>query len=236
VKSFLADRARGVAPIVLIMLVVSLAQSSISASLAYAALIHVLDHILPQHVTNDVILRFAPPVFETLRMGIVAAAAMLHLTMRKTALFRLLVATNALFTLSLLTQTIGLLEQLFGAAAVDGKALMSNVVLMIGSNILIFSLWYWIIDPPGVEQARHDDKWEFLFPQRGGPLPGYEGWEPHYIDYLFLAFMTSFAFSPTDTLPLTPRAKMLMLLQASISVITLVVIASGGVNILSGAK
>jgi uncharacterized membrane protein len=79
-------------------------------------------------------------------------------------------------------------------------------------------------------------RWEFLFPQRGGPLPHYENWEPHYVDYLFLAFMTSFAFSPTDTLPLTARAKMLMLLQASISVITLVVIASGGINIISGSK
>ena len=63
--------------------------------------------------------------------------------------------------------------------------------------------------------------WDFLFPQRGANLPHYESWPPRYTDYLYLAFTTSFAFSPTDTLPLTRRAKMLMLLQSAISIITL---------------
>ncbi len=60
-----------------------------------------------------------------------------------------------------------------------------------------------------MERTRHDARWEFLFPQRGGSLPHYENWQTHYVDYLFLALMTRFAFSPTDTLPLTSRAKML---------------------------
>jgi uncharacterized membrane protein len=114
---------------------------------------------------------------------------------------------------------------------------MSDVMLMVVANILIFSVWYWIIDPPGVEETRRDDEpWDLLFPQRGGSLPHYESWEPNYADYLFVAFTTSFAFSPTDTLPLTARAKMLMLLQASISVVTLTGIAGSAINILAGAK
>lgn len=56
-----------------------------------------------------------------------------------------------------------------------------------------------------------DEPWAFVFPQRGNALPNYEHWVPRYLDYLFLAFTTSFAFSPTDTLPLTRTAKMLML-------------------------
>jgi hypothetical protein len=192
--------------------------------------------LMPPKVTHEVLFRIAVPASQLLRIGLVAAAALLFLIGRKIAMFRLVIIANVLFTIGLLAQTSGLIEELFGAAAVDGEALMRNVVLMIISNILIFSLWYWIIDPPGVEGTRHDGRWDFLFPQRGGPLPHYQSWEPHYFDYLFLAFMTSFAFSPTDTLPLSVRAKLLMMLQASISVITLVVIASGGINILSGSK
>jgi len=236
IKSFVTKRGRGLAIILLIMLVVSLAQASISASLSYGTLIGIMQSLMSPGMTKEVLFRFAVPATEMVRIGAVAVAAILFLLRRQRAMFRLVIIANILFTIGLLAQTSGLIEELFGAGAIDAKALMRNVVLMIISNILIFSLWYWIIDPPGVEHQRHDAKWEFLFPQRGAPLPHYEGWEPHYVDYLFLAFMTSFAFSPTDTLPLSSRAKMLMLLQASISVITLVVIASGGINILSGSK
>jgi hypothetical protein len=235
-RSFFSDRGYGLAIIVLIMLAVSLAQASISASLSYGTLIGILHSLMSPVMTKEVLFRFAVPATEVLRISLTAAAAILFLMRRKLAMFRLVIAANSLFTVGLLAQTSGLIEELFGTGSIDAKELMGNVVLMIISNILIFSLWYWIIDPPGVEQTRHDDKWDFLFPQRGGALPHYHGWEPHYVDYLFLAFMTSFAFSPTDTLPLSSRAKMLMLLQASISVITLVVIASGGINILSGSK
>ena len=117
------------------------------------------------------------------------------------------------------------------------RTLLLDVGLMAVSNILIFSIWYWIIDPPGVEEiARADEPWDFLFPQRGSSLPHYESWVPRYADYLFVAFTTSFAFSPTDALPLTRRAKLLMLLQAAISVVTLTAIAGSAINILAGGK
>jgi uncharacterized membrane protein len=112
---------------------------------------------------------------------------------------------------------------------------MIGIVFMLITNILIFSIWYWLIDPPGVEENPRDDTpWDFLFPQRAGPLPHYEFWIPRYTDYIFLAFSTSFAFSPTDTLPLTRRAKLLMLLQSTISIITITAIAGGAINILAG--
>jgi uncharacterized membrane protein len=105
------------------------------------------------------------------------------------------------------------------------------------TNILIFSIWYWIIDPPGIDETKREDApWEFLFPQRGASLPHYESWVPRYTDYLYLAFTASFAFSPTDTLPLTRRAKLLMLLQSAISIITLTAIAGSAINILAGSN
>jgi hypothetical protein len=128
-------------------------------------------------------------------------------------------------------------DVLRGVVTQEAKALLGDVVLLAVSNVLIFSIWYWIIDPPGVDgSVRDDEPWDFLFPQRAQPIPNYENWVPRYTDYIFLAFTTSFAFSPTDALPLTRRAKLLMLLQASISIITLTAIASSAINIMVGGN
>jgi hypothetical protein len=226
-KSFLSVRGLGLGAVVLIMLAVSLAQASISYTLSFGALRKLMpDAMLPVLTT-----------LVTMRFGLVLVMAVLWTLNRKIALFRVIIASNAMFTLALLGHTSGLIAALFGSAAAGINALMSDVLLMVVSNILIFSVWYWIIDPPGVDDIPRDDEpWDFLFPQRGSSLPHYEAWVPRYADYLFVAFTTSFAFSPTDTLPLTTRAKMLMLLQASISIVTLTGIAGSAINILAGAK
>ena len=139
--------------------------------------------------------------------------------------------------LTLIGHTEALLDILVGVSPSAVNTLIVDVVPMALANILQFSIWYWIIDPPDVGEAEHaDEPSEFLFPQRGGGLPHYGSWVPRYGDYLFIAFTTSFAFSPTDALPLTRRAKMLMLLQATISVVTLTGIAGSAINILAGGK
>jgi hypothetical protein len=147
-------------------------------------------------------------------------------------------------SLTLLAHTGALIVVLFGRASEAVDALILDAVLSGARRIrarrpgrLIFSIWYWTIDPPGVDEiSRKDERWDFLFPQRGSALPKYDSWSPGYADYLFVAFTTSFAFSPTDTLPLTRRAKMLMLLQAAISIVTLIGIAGGAINTLAGSK
>jgi hypothetical protein len=208
----------------LIMFAVSLGQAGISYSVTFGALQSVLRSGM---VT----------VFLVLRFSVVAAMIVLWIMKRKRLLFRVIIVANALFTVALLSHTKALMATLFGQASEAIGALMLNVVLMVVSNILIFSVWFWIIDPPGVEEApRTDEPWDFLFPQRGSSLPHYESWIPRYPDYLYLAFTTSFAFSPTDTLPLTRRAKMLMLLQSAISVVTLTGIAGAAINILAGSR
>ncbi len=129
------------------------------------------------------------------------------------------------------------MEVLAGLSSRSAGTLITDVALIAVSNILIFSIWYWIIDPPGVVEVQPSTQpWAFLFPQRASVLPHFESWSPRYSDYLFLAFTTSFAFSPTDTLPLTRSAKMLMLLQSTISVVTLTGIAGSAINILAGGN
>jgi len=226
-NSFFRDRGPWLAAVVLIMFAISLTQAGISYTMTFGA----LGGILPKNLTP------IANLVVVVRFGLVAVLAVLWVLKRKQALFRLMIAANALFTLALFTYTSALFAVLFGAASEAVRALLFDVLLMAAANILIFSVWYWIVDPPGVEEIpRTEEAWDFLFPQRGGALPHYEKWTPRYVDYLFVAFTTSFAFSPTDTLPLTRRAKMLMMLQATISVVTLTGVAGSAINILAGGK
>lgn len=108
------------------------------------------------------------------------------------------------------------------------------------SNILVFASWYWRLDAggPHAREARgaHTDG-AFLFPQmtmiRQTKIDLHEqGWSPGFVDYLFLAFNTSTAFSPTDCPVLTRWAKILMMMQSLISLATVVLLAARAVNIL----
>ena len=71
---------------------------------------------------------------------------------------------------------------------------------------------------------------DWLFPQ--APDAGAPQWTPTYLDYLFLGYNTATAFSPTDAAPLTGRAKMLMMLESAISLLTLVIVAARAINVL----
>lgn len=176
-----------------------------------------------------------PTAWLVARAAAMAVAVLLWILNRKRNLFGAIVVMNVLLTIGLFMNLTALVDALLGISSQAIGALLVDVLLMAVTNILIFSIWFWVIDPPGVEETlRLDEPWDFLFPQRGSELPGYEDWLPRYTDYLYLAFTTSFAFSPTDTLPLTRRAKMLMLLQSTISIITLTGIAGAAINILAG--
>ena len=95
-------------------------------------------------------------------------------------------------------------------------------------NILVFAFWYWEIDGGG-PRRRHEAGHraaDFLFPQQ---VEGKSGkWAAGFFDYLFVAFTGATAFSPTDTYPLTRRAKALMMVEAILS-LTIVVILIGRV-------
>lgn len=107
------------------------------------------------------------------------------------------------------------------------------------SNILIFASWYWRLDaggPNARDRRKVHDEGSFLFPQMtldaSDPDSSANGWSPGFVDYLFLAFNTSTAFSPTDVPVLSRWAKLLMMLQASISLATIALLAARAVNIL----
>ena len=118
--------------------------------------------------------------------------------------------------------------------------LLRSAALLWLSNILIFASWYWRLDGGGPhERARtvgHSDG-AFLFPQMTMPpeakaAAGEKEWEPNFVDYLFLAFNTSTAFSPTDVPVLARWAKSIMMVQALISLLVIALLAGRAVNIL----
>ncbi|MCA9869908.1 MAG: hypothetical protein KDI03_13535 [Anaerolineae bacterium] len=225
-RDFYRIRSTSLAMVVLVLLAILLLQSEISYNTAYGALtgaIPALDRSeLP---AGGLVLRVL--------VGLLLIA--LWLLKAKGPLFKVIIVVNVLLTFGLFLNLVSLIAVLFDLTPKIVRELLIDVVLMAVSNILIFSIWYWIIDPPGVEEdPRDNEPWEFLFPQRSGNLPHYELWMPRYSDYLFLAFTTSFAFSPTDTLPLTRRAKMAMLLQSTVSLVTLTGIAGSAINMLAG--
>ncbi|MEP7304033.1 MAG: hypothetical protein ABJA98_00815 [Acidobacteriota bacterium] len=120
------------------------------------------------------------------------------------------------------------------------SALLLSAASLWLTNILVFALWYWRLDaggPYGRDSRLRHAEGAFLFPQMTIP-PGPDddgsklGWSPHFVDYLFLAFNTSTAFSPTDTPALARWAKAMMMLQSMISLTVLAILAARAVNML----
>ena len=169
-----------------------------------------------------------------LRIGSVLAVILFWRLDRIKNLFQAIFITNSMLTLGLVASTARMIGVLFeNIKHLNANPLLTDVILMSVMNVLTFSIWYWLIDPPGIDETQPTSApWEFLFPQRGNIIPGYECWNPRYTDYLHLAFTNSVAFSPTDTLPLSRRAKMLMAFQAMISLISLTVIVGSAINML----
>ena len=225
---FIRNRSASLSMVVLVLFIIGFLQGSISYSISFGK----LDNIL--HWMNQGVL---PVLAFFVRGSLLLMVLVLWIMNRKQLLFKVIILTNAIFTLGLLLNMISLLDILRGIVYQKVESLLVDVILLAIANILLFSIWYWILDPPGVDgSVRDDEPWDFLFPQRAQAIPNYENWVPRYTDYIYLAFTTSFAFSPTDTLPLTRRAKLFMLLQSTISIITLTAIAGAAINILAGGS
>jgi uncharacterized membrane protein len=119
----------------------------------------------------------------------------------------------------------------------SAPTLLRDAALLWIINVATFAVWYWEIDSGGLAQ-RHQEKHhseDFLFPQLNLANKAAHTWSPGFLDYLFLAFNTSTAFSPTDTAVLSRRAKVLMMVQALLSLVILAVLVSRAINALAAA-
>ena len=116
--------------------------------------------------------------------------------------------------------------------SLEGKTLLISGVLLWASNILTFALWYWETDGGGPHHrhATRCGSTDFAFPQKVLGGDDLADWMPEFVDYMFLAFNTNTAFSPTDTMVLGRRVKMMMMYQSILSLITVVVLVARAIN------
>jgi len=127
-----------------------------------------------------------------------------------------------------------LLYELLQGRVQNGRELIVSSLAIWLTNVIVFGLWYWELDRGGPyhrHQRSHREP-DFLFPQMSTPGAGRPSWAPSFVDYLYVSLTNATAFSPTDTMPLTIRAKSLMGLQAIASLLTVAVVAARAVNIL----
>jgi hypothetical protein len=124
----------------------------------------------------------------------------------------------------------------------NGHELLRSAAVLWATNVLVFATGYWRLDAGGPnerERRTAHTQGAFLFPQMAlsasgadRTMPNLATWRPGFVDYLFLAFSTSTAFSPTDVPVLSPWAKIAMMVQATISFITVLLLVGRVVNIL----
>jgi uncharacterized membrane protein len=115
---------------------------------------------------------------------------------------------------------------------VSGTELLTSAIPIFITNIIVFGLWYWEIDSPGLTRSRwsRTDK-DFQFIQQD-MKQDFPQWRPEFLDYLYVSLTNAVNFAPADTRPITHTAKMLMGIQSLISVFTLALLIARSVNIL----
>jgi uncharacterized membrane protein len=153
-----------------------------------------------------------------------------HTARRRTAIaLTAFVSVANIYSLAALTHAL-----LHNKVPSNGHELIISGMLIWLTNFLIFALWYWELDRggPGRRAAGHDGPPDFLFPQMNDDAVQPRYWRPQFFDYLYVSLTNAAAFSPTDTLPLTLKAKGIMGMQSIVSLVTIGLIVSRAVNIL----
>jgi hypothetical protein len=129
---------------------------------------------------------------------------------------------------------IWLVHLLVNGAQTQASELLRAGIHMWCLNVLVFALWFWELDSGGPRarfDARPGDR-DFMFPQQLQPEPDWSTWRPAFLDYLYLSFTNATAFSPTDAMPFSRWAKMLMLVESAASLLLAIMVVARAVNIL----
>jgi uncharacterized membrane protein len=192
-----------------------------------------LQVVLPDRVIQGLGPRWLIPVLETILLAALLVTNPHRQDREESALRWLSLGLIAVITAANLVALAELIRALLAHSPTEGRALVFASVPIWLTNVIVFGLWYWELDRGGVTarlQPTHREP-DFLFPQM--TVPGSSpDWSPQFLDYLYTSFTNATAFSPTDTMPLTPWAKLLMMLQSLASLLTVALVISRAVNIL----
>jgi uncharacterized membrane protein len=173
------------------------------------------------------------PTVELLLLVVLLAADPGSVLKRRRRARRVLIALVAVLVVGALWETAFLVYHLItGAKVTDdpGQLLAAGALVWLGNN-LSFALLYWLIDSGGpIARSRQPTPVDFAFTQQMSPELAPPGWRPVFLDYLHLGFTNATAFSPTDVMPLTHRAKYTMLVQSTVSLALFGLIVARAVN------
>ncbi len=139
-----------------------------------------------------------------------------------------------LMMLSNTASALKLIDSIVSRSVTDAGSLLLSGGSIWLTNVVVFALWYWELDRGGPgkrAQATHLYP-DFIFPQMSDPLYAPKSWRPNFFDYLYTSFTNASAFSPTDVMPLTRWAKVLMLLQSMTALLMVGLVIARAVNIL----
>jgi hypothetical protein len=194
-----------------------------------------LDISLPNKVTIGPI--WLMPAFEAMALlGLVIASPhprIRHSILRRRLSIALIALVSIVNIVSLYLLCRDLLHHDVGTPAEGKRLVLAGFVLWV-TNVLLFGLWYWQLDRGGplARAVNPDTLPDFLFVQMTDAKHSPPGWTPKLVDYLYLSFTNATAFSPTDTMPLTPIAKVLMSAQSLTALVTVGLVFARAINIL----
>jgi hypothetical protein len=179
--------------------------------------------------------RLLLPVLEVITLVALVAADPDRMERRVPALRRLsLLLVGLLSFANIASGTALVVDLLTGHGSDAPTTLLRDGAVVYLTNVLVFGLWYWELDRGGPVARAHGlrQQPDFLFPQmQATDLVGPD-WEPRFLDYLYLSFTNVTAFSPTDTLPLSRWAKMLMAVQSGLALLLVALVFARAVNVL----
>lgn len=149
------------------------------------------------------------------------------------ARFTGLVLTSVM-TLSNTISAVKLIDAMISGEITYAPDLLRSAGSIWLTNVVVFALWYWELDRggPGKRAEARKPFPDFMFPQMSDPDFSPAGWHPTFFDYLYTSFTNASAFSPTDVMPLTRWAKMLMLIQSITALLIVGLVIARAVNIL----
>jgi hypothetical protein len=212
-------------PLVVNLLIITIVEQVLDSVLNFGTT--QFDRLLPEQLADD--------AWHAVLWLQVALAFVLYLTGLTGTVRRVVLGIMIVFTIGLVLNVTDLALPSPRHVETRGSGLLFDGLLMWLNNVLLFTVWYWLLDGGG-HMRRLENRWEprdFLFPPQAAALPDYPCWHPLYVDYLFLAFTTGTAFGPTDTQTLSRRAKLLQMCQSMISLVVVTVIVARAINNLS---
>ena len=206
----------------------------IAVSILYSLLAQALDELISSPFASSLIIRL---ISLTLSGTLVILIVVAWLAKKPRFSFVILIFFNSVVTVYLLSGVfllVGSLTKLHGTEA--GLILLRDAAVVWVINVLIFAIWFWILDGGGPSRRGKDvpsiEK-DFLFFQEESSFPGWEHWHPNYNDYLILALFNCSTFGPTDVRVLSRRGKLLVATQVIISLLTLTMFVARALSLIS---